>query len=281
MTFQLRAGIVFVPVLLLGAAAAGGGSQVMAAPPTARTSARPPDERVGSPFLGRFGADVVFYASFDEGLEAEVAPKSKEPRPGDWQAFLKGGGQLFTGGAFGQALKSDEYTVSYDLGDDPRLSQSGSIVHWIACYAPKPAETDYFWPGRLSVGKRGIMYGQQGGKGSKGPLYAYTEGLGQKVSVRQGGTAGWKDVSWHLLVVNWRSDSIEISVDGQPPSRGSLRQPVNFEGGVNGLVISVKRKAEAGGFLIDEVMVLKTPLELADIEWIQAHGPPEKITASD
>ena len=227
----------------------------------------------GNPAADRFNKDLLFYVSFDNGVEAEVSPKGATPLAGKLQEFVKGGGDPFVPGAFGKALKSGEYDLSYDLGDDPQLSQSGSVVHWVASHERKLQDYPYFWTVRLFTGKRMVMFGQMGDPLNKRTLYSYTEGEGQKASAFQGNTMAWEDGDWHLVVVNWRPDAVEVSVDGQPPARGNLKQVVNFEGGTSRLTISSTQGADADTFRIDEVMVLKGPLDAADIEWIHTHGP--------
>lgn len=227
----------------------------------------------GNPAADRFNKDLVLYVSFDNGPDAEVSPRAAAPLAGKLQEFIKGGGDPFVAGAFGKALKSGEYDLSYDLGDDPQLSQSGCTVHWVALHERTHQDYSYFWTMRLFTGKRMVMAGQMGDPLNKRTLYSYTEGSGQKASAIQGNTAAWEDGEWHLVVVNWRPDSVEVSVDGQPSARGNLKQAVNFEGGKSRLTISTAQGPNVDNFRIDEVMVLKGPLEVADIEWIHTHGP--------
>lgn len=226
-----------------------------------------------NPAVDRFQKEIVFYASFDQGLEAEIS-SSEAPAPaGSCAEFVRGGGDPFVPGIFGKALKSSEHELFYDLGKEPWISQSGGIVLWLAVHQRTKDDYPYFWPILVRAGKRLVLAGQMGDPLNKRAVYAYTEGEEQKVSAIQGNMMEWAEGEWHLMVVNWRPNAVEISVDGRPAVRGELKQAVNFEGEQNRLYISSPLPADADTFRIDEVMLFKRPLDTAEIEWIQTHAP--------
>lgn len=222
-----------------------------------------------NPALERFGRAIVLYASFDGRFDADLSPAAGAPI-----SAPKADLNPFASGVFGQALASGDFDLSYDLGDT-RLSRSGAAAIWVA-KTSKRDDPGYFWPVRLFGSDRLLMIGRMGDPRNKETLYGHGQIAGAKGdSATLGSALDWKEGEWHLLVLNFRSDSIEFSVDGQPPRQANLPKPtgVNAEtkSSAERVTISTKR-ADGDQFLLDELILFKAPLLPEEIAWLYENG---------
>jgi hypothetical protein len=226
-----------------------------------------------NPAIEHFTKSIAFYASFDGKADADMSPGPGAPTA-QWKSEFK----PYAPGLFGQALKSGDFDLSYNLGE-AGISRSGAAAIWVAKMS-KREDAGYFWPMRLFGSDRMLMIGRMGDPRNKEALYGYGEIAGAKGdSATMGGALDWKEGEWHLLVLNIRSDTIEFSVDGQPPRQASLPKPIalNAEKKENPerVTISTKR-ADGDQFLMDEFILFKAPLSPEEINWLYEHGKKPK-----
>jgi hypothetical protein len=222
----------------------------------------------GNPALAKFSDRILFYASFDGTTDAALSPLLGA-------CPLPAGVRPFVPGVMGQALCSGDFDLAYDLGKAARIERTGSVAIWLAARQWKP-DYCYFWPFMIHGNGRQIMLGRMGDRANNCSLYAYLANNGKGVSAVAGSAADWKEGQWHLLVVNWGADWVELSIDGQPPFRAAV--PVPFQepapDKVTAARLMVSGKQKVGDqFLMDEVMVFTSPLGADDIRWLHANVP--------
>lgn len=226
-----------------------------------------------NPAIEHFAKSIAFYASFDGKADADMSPGSGAPI-----TPLKADLKPWAPGLFGQALKSGDFDLSYNLGE-AGISRSGAAAIWVA-KTSKRDDAGYFWPLRLFGSDRMLMIGRMGDPRNKESLYGYGEIAGAKGdSATMGSALDWKNGEWHLLVLNMRSDTIEFSVDGLPPRQANLIKPtgVNAETkpGAERVTISTKR-ADGDQFLMDEFILFNAPLSAEEVNWLYENGKKPK-----
>lgn len=215
--------------------------------------------------LVKFQRTIVFYAGFEGTANADLSPLAGAPA-----VPLAAGLQPFVPGMIGQALSSGNFDLSYDLGKEARIERAGSAAIWVAARQSKPDYT-YFWPFKVHGNHRLIMLGRMGDRANDCALYAYTSFNDKGTSSVAGSASGWKEGQWHLLVVNWGPDWVELSVDGNAPTRAAaplaFREPTPDK--LDPARLSVSSPRPSGDqFLLDEMMVFSTPLGAAEIQWL-------------
>jgi len=214
----------------------------------------------------------VFYASFDGYAQADLSPGAAGPL----NPLPAAAANPFVPGLFGQALASGAFTVSYHLDAD--RTRQGSFVAWVAGNRWTKEDQGYFWVFRMHDQRGGLLAGRMGG-GNRQALYAHISRGGKGTSAAQGSSQNWKDGDWHLLVVNWRSDSVEFSLDGGLPNQARLATvpPENPAAKATPAMLIVSSEQNgANQLLMDEVLVFNAPLTPADIQWLYESGKPEK-----
>ena len=109
------------------------------------------------------------------------------------------------------------------------------------------------------------MLGRMGNVLNREALYATvgpTSGPGKASIVTAGSTLNWQNNEWHLLVINWSSNWIELSVDGELGRRLGLPQELKSTA-INRIFISSSEQ-----FGIDEVLMFNEPLSPQEIDWL-------------
>ena len=242
----------------------------------AQDSVSPLGRGAANPALTRFGNAVVFYLSFDRHELAEITAGSPEPQRDRWAEFLKTRPDPYVPGVFGHSLISGGYTLSYLSSAQARLGACGSVALWLR------GETlqhrgEYYWPIRLHVARsHSLMFGRMGDPRNKEQLYAYLEHGSQHASAVMGSMADWQPSDWHLVVVNWDRAGVELSLDGQPPVRSALREPLPAAEPGEFRVTVNSPTDEA--ITLDELLILNVPLAQDEIAWLhQAHVAPDKL----
>lgn len=238
----------------------------------AADSASPLPRGRDNPALERFGRSIVLYVSFDGHALAEFTRDNPKPQGNaQWTAALRSEALGFEPGVFGQGLVSSNinYQVSY-LSTSAVLRASGSIALWL-----KPVVLqhvgDYYWPVILdaAVGYR-VMFGRMGVPANREALYAHLAHGGNSVSAIGGSMASWKPGEWHLFVVTWDRNAVELSLDGARPVRASLRNAITSDqaGGFRLYTFGPSEDT----FIYDELMVLDVPLNKDEIRWLWESG---------
>ncbi len=230
--------------------------------------AAPPATRPGpaNPTLERFNSAITLYVSFDQRpLQADLAAGDPRPRDPKLKVELKPG-------LFGQAMLNTD--LSFTAAGNLNLSKTGAVALWIAPWnwEPRGPDEPYLFPLRINDRGRTLMIGRMGRmqKPRRGDMvYAYAQAGKEHLSVRQGGSLDWKPGQWHLLVMNWRPQSLEFSLDGRPPARGDDPWFAQADGKPGQIFIGDKGKMR---YLLDELMVLDRPLSVEEIQWIYRQG---------
>ena len=231
----------------------------------------------------RFGNAIVFYLSFDRHELAEITAGSPEPQRDRWAEFLKTRPEPYRPGVFGDSLTSGGYTLSYRVSPNVAAPQAEdwhglavAVASWLRGQSLHH-RGEYYWPIRLHVGgSHSLMFGRMGDPRNKEQLYAYLEHGSHHASAVMGSMADWQPEDWHLVVVNWDRAGVELSLDGRPPVRSALREPLpaaepgEFRVTVNSPTDDV--------IALDELLILNVPLAQDEIAWLhQAHVARAKL----
>jgi hypothetical protein len=222
-----------------------------------------------NPAVEKFYSALVFYAGFNGDAAANLTPAEPKPQSAQWAAWLTAHPEVFQPGVVGQAIETGDYTLSYDLGSNVTLEQTGSAAIWLSATQWQRRERDpgYFFALRLHAGNRQLMLARMGNPLNKECLYAHFMADKSPITVTSGSTAQWNNRDWHLLVMNWGPNWLEYSLDAGQLSRVSLSQDIAATGATTArLFVSSPRISDT--FLIDEVLVLSRPLDADEVQWL-------------
>lgn len=235
---------------------------VVAAPapsaPQASGVVRTP-HRVANPAIRRFADAITFLASFDDDLpNAELAAGKGKPR-------AVSGTPQFAPGRFGRALAGG--TVTYHAEGNIDLTRPGSALFWISPRVWKYTDDEpYLFALRVGTQHGLVMVARQGRMRKprrKATYYVYAKtGPTPPTSIHIGQAAAWKPGVWHLLVLNWRPGSVELSIDGSRPAR---KQTPDWPA-AGWFMVGFGKPNPKATILIDDLMVLDRPLSPDEIK---------------
>lgn len=224
------------------------------------------------PVQKRFNWAITFYLSFDKTPRADLAGGSPDP-------LSVAGDAQFHPGLHGRAMALTDATkpgtyvvVGYPTLDNVDVTKPGSLAVWLRPHHwDRGVKAEYFWPVKIMSSGVQLMFGRMGGQPNE-PIYLWAKvGDTKDVCLIAGDTRDWKEGEWHLWVMNWRSQSIEFSVDGGPCQRQDLPAKINAEGDRTGQIYLGQGGASCR-YLLDELMVLDRPLANEEIQRIYAEG---------
>lgn len=238
----------------------------------------PAANQTENPALKHFDRSITFYASFDGTLRADLAKGKPDPTNVE-------GAPQFLPGLYGQAMllndlpKPGRYIqIVYPILDNIDVTKPGSLAVWCS---PKNwvrnDQEDYFWPVNI-MANNGVqlMFGRQGQllnpTRRTDMLYLWARfGEAKGVSVIGGDSLRWKNDEWHLWVMNWRSSSVEFSMDGGALQRQDMPARISPGGDRAGNLL-VGPSAPTCRYLLDELLVLDRPLSEDEIKWMYVEG---------
>jgi len=212
-----------------------------------------------NPAIERFNLAITFYASFDGHGEADMSI-------GDGKPYGNAQDLQYAKGIYGQALAVRNNTLIYHATDNIDLSKSGSLIMWIS---PADDWTDADAPVQLgfaTIHHQGetLLLARQGGKSNRQALMAIFApklmDIQTRALTKNGNTTSWKKGEWHLLVVNWSKDSVELSVDGNTFIKVTSTSPAIPSDDKRTDISVAGNSTEKSPYLIDELMILNRPL---------------------
>ncbi len=224
-----------------------------------------------NPALNRFGSAVVFYVGFDGHALAEITSGRPEPNGNaTWTAATKSNAVPFEAGVHGQALRSREYALNYNV-TGAVLRATGSLAIWLKPLSLAHAHS-YFWPGILDGRSGGyrIQFGRMGSAGNREALYAHLSHRRDRTTAAMGSMRSWKTNEWHLMVITWDRHGVAFSVDGASPARSTIQLPIAGDQAA-GFHLNLLCPSD-DTFLYDEVIVFNLPLTPAEIRWLHEQG---------
>jgi hypothetical protein len=216
----------------------------------------------------KFDHSITFYVGFDNPeLIADLSG-------GDGTPLKVPGTVVLTPGLYGQAMLAEKKPVVYRAAGNIDLSRPGALAMWVSAYHWRHPKNPPWFP-FLYVSDHGrtLSLSRMGTAGNREAVYAYA-GVGNKVvSVAAGRSLGWKTGQWHLLVVDWRFQSIEFSLDGRTWHQASLvntgfarAEDAPGELRIGGSAAPTQR------CLLDELLVFNRPLTMREIKWLYRRG---------
>lgn len=244
---------------------------------TAEASSRPGATAQGAdnPGIGRFGPAITFYLGFEHGLLAEMAKGRAQPT-----RII--GTPRFQPGLYGRAMTiaapdKTAHVWYSTLGGNVDLTRPGSLSLWVSPRGWVRSENeDYFFPAKIMSNYCILQFGRQGRleSGRVDMIYLWARlGLTKARLVGGGNSLAWKNDEWHLWVMNWRSRSVEFSIDGRPFNRADTPVPFNTEwDGTGHTHLFVGAQDPTAAYLVDEVLVLHRPLTQSEVRWLYGQG---------
>jgi hypothetical protein len=236
-------------------------------------SPSPLTERAGNPALERFGNAITFYLSFDGILRAELANGKPDPSP--LNAEVK-----FFPGLYGQAVMlmgDGSQSIHYAALDNVDLSKPGALALWTSPREwVRGDEEDYLWPANVMASGAQLLLGRQGRllnpRRRDDMLYLWAKvGETRNVTIHGGSSLDWKNGEWHLWVANWRSNSIEFSMDGGPLQRQDLPAWIDPAASRAGHLF-IAHQTPRFRYLLDELIAFNRPLDAEEIKWLYEQG---------
>lgn len=241
-------------------------------------SPAPPTAQPDNPALKAFGRSITFYASFDGSLRADLANGKPDPTQVE-------GAPLFLPGLYGKAMMLTDANkpganviADYPLLNNVDLTKPGSLAVWLSPRKwVRGDEEPYFWPVKI-MGNNGVqlMFGRQGQllnpTRRTDMVYLWVKiGESKDFSVGGGSSLHWKNDEWHLWVMNWRSSSVEFSMDGAALQRQDTPAKVDAAGAQGGHLF-LDLGVVGCPYLLDELLVLNRPLDAEEIKWLYEQG---------
>ncbi len=236
--------------------------------------ARPYPISSPNPALAKFNHAITFYLSFDH------LPLIADMSRGNGQPAVAEGAVVLKSGLCGHALLTPESpvnwdAVSYQARHNVNLSRPGALAVWISAYHWRRSKKQVPYLFFLTVRDHGrvLTLARMGTPGNREIVYAYAGLEGKVDCAEQGNSLRWKTGQWHLLVTNWRSESLQFSLDGQPPVQVNLAATgfPNAHGPPGHL--DIHPLAPKQRCLLDELLVFNRPLAPKEIRWLYQHGP--------
>lgn len=223
------------------------------------------------PVLQRFNPSVTFYASFDR------LPADAELSAGNGKAIPAAVPHELRDGLSGKALLCGGTLVAYDAADgNVDLARPGALAVWLSPRDwMRQGETPYLFLVRLHGSGRSMMIGRMGGADNQEALYAHAQVGDRMTSVLSGHTRDWHSGGWHLLVLNWRAEAIEFSVDGGELQRAAAPWLAGAKGDGGGLVVG-NEGTSGQQYLVDDLSVFDRPLSHEEIQWLFEQGAARK-----
>ncbi|MDQ3030695.1 MAG: hypothetical protein M3R09_11870, partial [Actinomycetota bacterium] len=152
---------------------------------------------------------MTFHAGFDQ------LPADADLSAGDGKANVPAAPHELREGLLGKALLCGRTPVSFAAQGNVDLSRPGALAVWISPQDWKrQGETPYLFFLILHGSGRSLMLARMGGTANQEALYAHAQVGEHAASALSGHTRDWNAGGWHLLVLNWRAEAVEFSVDG-------------------------------------------------------------------
>lgn len=211
------------------------------------------------PVLRRFDHAITFYLSFNQSpWMADLSAGDGRLRDPKVKFVLKDG-------LTGRSVLIRKQQLYYRAEGNVDLSKPGSALVWI-----KPSQVDHCkrrpcYLNYLRIQDRGRLVAvAQMSRGSRVKNYAYAQvRLGEKKYVgvvHASASAPWRG-RWHLFVINWEADAIQLSIDGGPLERADAPWLTSAEGKRGYIAVG------APHYMMDDLMILNMPLTMKEIEW--------------
>jgi hypothetical protein len=228
------------------------GARAQETPPVADA----PFER--NPVIAQLNTAITFYAAFDGQPIADMSVGKGAPT-GNFQNLS------WAPGKRGQALQAQGNALIYAASGNIDFENPGSLAMWVALGARQDTENPVQL-GFATIRHRGtgLILARQGGRSNGESLMAI---IGSNVNTSNtralafnDNSRHWKENEWHLLVVNWGRDYVELSTDGTLFKRTtvtySLYQPTAEDGAMN----IAGNGTAASPYRVDELFIFNRPL---------------------
>jgi hypothetical protein len=185
----------------------------------------------------------------------------------------------FRPGLYGQGMMlvgQGQSTLTYSTAGNLDLTKPGALAVWTCPqdWARSEAE-DYFFPATFMCNGAKLMFGRQGKlRSDRTDMIYLAAKIGDTAQLLVGtsqDSRGWKNGEWHFWVMNWRANSVEFSLDGEPLARKDTPVPFNASGDNAGQLVVAAQTATCR-FLVDELLVLNRPLGEDEIKWMYEEG---------
>jgi hypothetical protein len=225
----------------------------------------PPNEN--TPFernaiIARFNTAITFYASFDGQPIADLSVGKGAPI-GNFNILE------WTGGKRHQSLRANSNAIIYDAAGNINFENAGALAVWVAL----GERVDSAAPVQLAFATiryhgSSLALARQGGIKNDEALMAIvgsnTNDAKTRALVKNSSSKSWQPGEWHLLVVNWGSDYVELSLDGGLFVRNTVNFPLFNHTQENGTMSFAGSGGASSPYDFDELFIFNRPLSAAE-----------------
>jgi hypothetical protein len=212
--------------------------------------------------IGQLNTAITFYASFDGQPIADMSVGRGAPT-GNLNALE------WIGGKRHRALRAKSNAIIYEAAGNINFENAGALAVWVAL----GERVDSAAPVQLgfaTIRHRGssLALARQGGIKNGESLMAI---VGSNINtsttralVLSGSSKTWQPGEWHLLAMNWGSDYVELSLDGELFKRTTVNFPLFHHTDENGVMNFAGNGGAASPYDFDELFIFNRPLTAAE-----------------
>lgn len=215
-----------------------------------------------NPIIARLNTAITFYAAFNGQPVADLSVGRGAPtgNSNDLQ---------WTAGKHGQGLQAKNNALIYEATGNIDFAKPGSLAVWVALGARLDREAPVQL-GFVTIRHRGtgLALARQGGIKNNESLMAIVGSNINKQETRalvlSGTSKHWEENEWHLLVVNWGTDYVELSIDGGLFKRTTVNSPLYQHTGEAGSMSFAGNGTNLSPYIYDELYIFNRPLTVEE-----------------
>ena len=219
-----------------------------------------------NPIIDRLNTAITFYAAFNGQPVADMSVGRGTPNgnANDLQ---------WADGKIGQGLQARSNALIYEAAGNIDFTKPGALAVWVALGERLDREA----PVQLGFatirhGGTGLALARQGGIKNNEALMAI---IGSNINkhetralVLSSTSKHWQEDEWHLLVVNWGADYIELSIDGGLFQRTTVNFPLYAHTDQMGTMNFAGNGTQQSPYRFDELYIFNRPLTIDDVKVI-------------
>lgn len=219
-----------------------------------------------NPIIAQLNTAITFYAAFNGQPVADMSVGRGTPS-GNLNDLQWANGKL------GQGLQAKSNALIYEAKDNIDFTKPGALAVWVAL----GARTDREAPVQLGFatirhGGTGLALARQGGiKNNEALMAIIGSNINQqntRALVLSNTSKHWQEDEWHLLVVNWGADYIELSIDGGLFQRITVNFPLYNHTDQAGTMSFAGNGTQQSPYRFDELYIFNRPLTVDESKLI-------------
>ena len=221
-----------------------------------------------NPVIARLNTAITFYAGFNGHAVADLSLGLGAPT-GNFNDLQ------WIGGKQGQGLQAKNNALIYEAAGNIDFAKPGALAVWVALGARLDREAPVQL-GFATIRHRGtgLALARQGGiKNNESLMAIVGSNINQqntRALVLSGTSKHWQENQWHLLVVNWGTDYVELSIDGGLFKRTTVNFPLYNHTEQAGSMSIAGNGTEQSPYRLDELYIFNRPLTVEESRFLFA-----------